>query len=117
MKALDPVLDARRITQRDEALGKAREQQRLNAQLRETVRTTRAREARGIVAHVFSDDFERFGSMRVEQLLGCLPTWGPAKVARACEAADVNPVALVRELSPGRREALSELLKDSDSDV
>jgi hypothetical protein len=101
--------------QRREALAKAREVQALCAGLKQDLKQMGSMEGRILVAHVIAEDFERFGSLRVEGLLKAIRGWGPDKIRLACGKAEVSQVAQIRELTPGGRERLSAVLSGPQS--
>lgn len=95
-----PKLDPQ---QRQAALQKAAQVRRVRAELKQMLK---AREV--TLAEVFSraHTTEALGRMRVSDVIGAMPDYGPATARKLMEKLDIAPTRRLRGLGPRQRAAL-----------
>jgi hypothetical protein len=88
---------------RSAALAKAAEARRIRAELKQMLKAGEVtfRQVLGQVDHA-----DAIAKMRVIDVLGAMPAYGPVKARRLMEELDIAPTRRLRGLGPRQREAL-----------
>jgi hypothetical protein len=95
--------------QRRAALAKAAEARRVRAELKQMLKAGEV--SLGEVLDR-ADDADALAKMKVSDVLGSMPAYGPVKARRLMEDLDIAPTRRLRGLGPRQREALLEVFGD-----
>lgn len=98
------------MSQQLDALAVANACRQAGIDLRAEVRSLSVWDAASLVGWVLLDPDDEHGSIDVDLLVRSIPTVGRSTAAKFLDGADIYGCKRVREVTPGRRQRLAELL-------